>query len=191
MGKFKILETDLSTFENSWYWNSYNKAGKIKLIFWFLFNRIFINTYLPIPIFIKRIILEFFGAVVGKNVVIKPKVNIKFPWLLEIGENTWIGEKVWIDNFSMVKIGKNVCLSQGALLISGNHNFSKTTFDLVVKPIIIEDGVWIGAKGTVCQGVICKSHSVLLVGSVATSDLDTYSIYRGNPAIFVKRRVVS
>ena len=77
------------------------------------------------------------------------------------------------------------------MLLCGNHNYKKTTFDLVTKPIIIEDGVWIGAKSIVTGGVICKSHSILSVNSVASSNLDEYTIYRGNPAEKVKTREIN
>ena len=139
---------------------------------------------------IKVFLLRTFGAKIGKNVVVKPNVNIKYPWNLTVGDNSWIGEKVWIDNLGKVTIGKNVCLSQGAFLLCGNHDYKKETFDLMVKEIILEDGVWIGAKAVVCPGVTCKSHSVLAVGSIATSDLESYSIYQGNPAVKIKVRVI-
>jgi putative colanic acid biosynthesis acetyltransferase WcaF len=62
---------------------------------------------------------------------------------------------------------------------------------LIVKPIFIEDGVWIGAKAIVTGGVTCFSHSVLTVGSVAVKNLEKYSIYKGNPSIFVKYREIT
>ena len=71
---------------------------------------------------LKVFLLQLFGAKVGKGVVIKPNVNIKYPWLLEIGDYTWIGERAWIDNLAQVKIGKNCCISQGAMLLCGNNN---------------------------------------------------------------------
>ena len=64
-----------------------------------------------------------FGAKIGKGVIIRPGVSVKYPWKLQIGDNTWIGENVWIDNLSNIIIGKNVCVSQGAMLLSGNHNY--------------------------------------------------------------------
>ncbi len=123
--------------------------------------------------------------------VIKPKVNIKYPWFLILGDYVWIGEKVWIDNLAQVTIGSNVCISQGALLLCGNHNYKKPSFDLITGKITLEDGVWIGALATVCPGVCCKSHSILTVGSVATKDMDSYSIYQGNPAFKTKNRELS
>jgi putative colanic acid biosynthesis acetyltransferase WcaF len=116
---------------------------------------------------------------------------IKYPWFLTIGDETWIGENVWIDNLTNVTIGKNCCLSQGSMLLTGNHNFKKSTFDLVLKPIILEDGSWIGAKATVCPGVTVYSHAVLSVGSVATTDLQANGIYQGNPAVNKTQRLIN
>jgi len=178
--------TDLSKFQNSWY----NPGSRFKRSFWFLVNAVFLQN--PIVPFssLKVFLLRTFGAKIGKNVVVKPNVNIKYPWNLSIGDNSWIGEKVWIDNLGKVTIGKNVCLSQGAFLLCGNHDYKKEAFDLMIKEIHLEDGVWIGAKATVCPGVTCKSHSVLAVGSIATSDMESYFIYQGNPALKIKERII-
>jgi len=138
---------------------------------------------------IKCTLLRFFGAGVGKGVNIKPSVNIKYPWRLIIGDYTWIGENAWIDNLDDVMIGSNCCISQGAMLLCGNHNYRKNTFDLITGKITLEEGVWIGAHSVVCPGIICKSHAVLAVNSVATRNLDPYSIYQGNPAVKVKERI--
>ena len=74
--------------------------------------------------------------------------------------------------------------------MTGNHDYKSTSFDLITKPIVLEDGVWIGANATVCPGVTARSHAVLAVGSVASKDLEAYSVYRGNPAIKVRERYV-
>ena len=123
--------------------------------------------------------------------VIKPGVNIKAPWFLSIGDFVWIGENVWIDNLVKVSIASNVCLSQGAMLLTGNHNYKKSTFDLMTGEIVLEEGVWIGAKAVVCPGVICASHSLLAVGSIATSNLEAYGIYQGNPAVKMREREIN
>ncbi|MCU0324265.1 MAG: WcaF family extracellular polysaccharide biosynthesis acetyltransferase [Spirosomaceae bacterium] len=179
-----MSQTDLSKYNNEWF----RPGNKLLIVTWFIIGRLTINTYLPIPLLIKRSVLRLFGSKLGKNVVIKPKVNIKYPWFLEIDDNTWIGEEVWIDNLTDVKIGKNACISQGAMLLTGNHNYKKSSFDLIVGKIILEDGVWVGAKSVVCPGVTCQSHSVLSVNSVATQNLEAFSIYQGNPAIKIRVR---
>lgn len=177
---------NLSSFDNSWY----NPGNKFKRFVWYFKNLFILKTSIPWPNSLKILTLRFFGAKVGKGVVIKPNVNIKYPWFLEIGDNAWIGEDVWIDNLNKVKIGSNVCISQGAMLLCGNHNYKKSTFDLMVGDITLEDGVWVGAKAVVCPGVTMKTHSILTTGSVLTKDAKAYTIYQGNPAVAVKNRII-
>lgn len=187
MEKISKAQTSLSGYDN----RGYNPGSYFKQILWYLAGRMFINTYFPYPMSLKCWILRVFGARIGERVTIKPKVNIKYPWYLRVGNQTWIGEKVWIDNLTMVTLGTNVCLSQESYLLTGNHDYTKSSFDLIVKPVIIENGAWIGAKAIVCPGVKVGSHAVLAVNSVATKDMDPYSIYQGNPAVFIKTRNIS
>jgi len=161
-----------------------------KRVLWYPVNVLFLQCRLNPFSGLKIFMLRLFGAKVGKGVVIKPGVSVKYPWKLTVGNHCWIGEGVWIDNLGLVTLGDNVCLSQGAMLLCGNHNYRKTTFDLMVGDISLENGVWIGAKGVVGPGVTCRSHAVLSVASVATGDLEPYSIYQGNPAVKVKGRVI-
>ncbi len=178
------VKTNLGEYDNSWY----KPGNPLKRGCWYVINFIFFKgPFFPFSK-LKVGLLRLFGATLGKNVVIKPCVNIKYPWFLRLGNNVWIGEKVWIDNLGKVVIGDNVCLSQGSMLLSGNHDYTRPGFDLIVKDIILEDGVWIGARSVVCGGIIGKSHAVLAVNSVATGNLEPYSIYQGNPAVKVKER---
>ena len=178
------MATDLSRYDNAWY----QPGGAIKRTLWLVVNALFFNNGLALFNGLKIRLLKAFGAKVGVGVVIKPSVSIKYPWFLSIGNHVWIGENVWIDNLTDVTIGSHVCLSQGVMLLTGNHNYTKPTFDLMVGKIILEDGVWLGALSVVCPGVTCGSHSVLSVGSVATKDLEAYGIYQGNPAMKVRER---
>jgi putative colanic acid biosynthesis acetyltransferase WcaF len=181
------VKTDLSKYDNSWY---HPGGSFLKRILWYFINHlVFTSGLFPISN-LKVVLLRLFGAKIGKGVNIKPKVSIKYPWNLEVGNFAWIGEAVWIDNLVKVSIGANCCLSQGAMLLTGNHNYKKSTFDLMVGEIILKDGVWIGAKAIVCPGISCQSYSILSVGSVATSDLESNGIYQGNPAKKVKHRII-
>lgn len=177
---------DLKNYSNS----NYKPGSKIKIFIWFFINILFFKSSLPFPNFLKKNILNIFGAKIGKGVFIKPGVSIKYPWLLEIGNHVWIGENVWIDNLAKIKIEDNVCISQGALLLCGNHDYKKSSFDLIIGKIFLEEGSWVGAKSVVCPGVTLKSHAILAVGSMATKDLEPYSIYQGNPAIKIRERKI-
>lgn len=178
------MQTDLSSYNNNWY-----KPGPLwKRIAWYFASTVFFRSAFPFS-GMKAFLLRLFGAKVGKGVMIKPHVSIKYPWFLTVGNYAWIGERVWIDNLTGVEIGANVCISQGACLLTGNHNYRKSTFDLMLGKIKLEDGVWIGARATVCPGVTCFSHAVLAVASVATGDLESYGVYMGNPAVKQRERV--
>ncbi len=176
----------LSNYTSSWH----ATGGVLKKILWYFTNIIFFKTSLPFPSSFRVMILKLYGAKIGKKVVIKPVVNIKYPWFLKVGDYCWIGEDVWIDNLTTVKLLDNVVLSQGSYLLTGSHDYKKEAFDIILGEIILEDGVWIGAKATVCPGVICRSHSVLSVGSVATKELKPYRIYQGNPALDKRERII-
>ena len=177
-------ETRLDRFDNSGY-----RPGSLPArVLWTLVSGIFFQTWFPWPYALKRSFLRLFGASVGSGVVIKPRVAIKYPWKLTVGDHSWIGEQVWIDNLDQVTIGAHVCISQGALLLCGNHDYKKPTFDLITGPIVLEDGVWIGAKASVAPGVTCGSHSVLAMGGVATKNLEEWTVCQGNPAVAVRER---
>jgi putative colanic acid biosynthesis acetyltransferase WcaF len=181
-----MTKVDLSKYQN----NSYVPGSKLKVICWYIVNRVIYESFIPYPLKLKVYFLKLFGARIGEGFVIKPKVSIKYPWLLDIGNHVWIGEKVWIDNLAKIKIENNVCISQGAMLLCGNHNYKKATFDLIVGEIVLEEGAWVGAKSVVCPGVTLKSHAILAAGSIATQDLEPYSIYQGNPAIKIRERKI-
>jgi putative colanic acid biosynthesis acetyltransferase WcaF len=180
------LKTDLSTYNNSWY----QPGSRVKRLMWYFVNELFLKSSL-IPVSkVKVFWLRLFGAKIGSGVIIKPNVNIKYPWKLSIDNNCWIGESVWIDNLDDVTIESNVCLSQGAFLLCGNHNYKTKSFELIVKPIVLKQGAWIGAKSIVGPGVTVFEHAILSIGSTTSSDLEAYGIYRGNPAQKVKQRVI-
>ena len=150
------MKTDLSQFDNSWY----NPGGKFKVVLWTLFNAFVMKNPFWLHSKSKVILLRMFGAKIGQGVIFKPEVSIKYPWKLEIGNHCWIGEQVWIDNLALVCLEDHVCVSQGALLLCGNHNYKSSKFDLMIGEITLKEGAWIGAKTSVSGGVTVQSHAV-------------------------------
>lgn len=181
-------QADLSRFDNS---TSFDPgAGMVKRTLWYFTNALFfINPCFPFrsP---KPALLRLFGAQVGRGVVIHPGVNIKFPWKLRIGDHCWIGQRAWLDNLDTLTLGNNVVISQGAMIIQGSHDYKKVDYPTYTKPVTLEDGSWVGAGAIVVLGVTLRSHAVLTVGSVATKDLEAYTIYQGNPAVAIRERTI-
>lgn len=157
---------NLNKFDNP---KLYQKKILLNVI-WYLINNLYLNSCLP-SIKIKIFLLKIFGAKIGKNVIIKPYVKIKFPWKLHIGKNSWIGEGVWIDNIELVVIKDNCCISQEVYFCTGNHNLKEKKFDLTAKKIIIGRSCWIAAKSIIGPGINLKPNTFIKLGSVVTRNL--------------------
>jgi putative colanic acid biosynthesis acetyltransferase WcaF len=182
------MKVDLSSFSTVGFDRG---ASSAREILWILVS-LMLFRLCPIKLSgLKCWTLRRFGARIGRGVVIKPQVKITFPWKLTVGDHVWIGEESWLLNLERIVIGNNVCISQRAFLCTGSHNYKLPAFDLIVKPINVEDGAWLGAGCWVGPGVRVGNHAVLAAGSVASEDLEPFGIYRGNPAVFVRPRVIS
>ena len=162
-------------------------ASKIKELLWVLCCWMLLSSGAPGAGW-RAALLRLFGARIGRGVIFKPGVRLKFPWRLTIGDHCWIGEDVWIDNLAEVTLGNHVCVSQGAYFCTGSHDWGKQSFDLIVKPINVGSHAWIAAKGHLAPGVCVGEGAVLGLGGVATRDLEAWTIYSGNPAVQVKMR---
>lgn len=181
------MPVDLSSYSSAAFDRG---AGRFRESLWLLVS-LFLFRLCPVSLSpLKRAVLRAFGARIGRGVVIKPQVKITFPWKLEIGDFVWLGEECWLLNLDRITIGNNVCISQRAFLCTGNHNYRRPTFNLIVKPITVDDGAWLGAGCWVGPGVKIGSHAILTACSTISSDMEPWGIYQGNPAVFVKRRTM-
>jgi putative colanic acid biosynthesis acetyltransferase WcaF len=164
-------------------------SGRNKLLelLWYLIEACIIDNRLMPVSSIRAGLLRLFGAKIGKNCRFLHAIRVKSPWNLEVGDNSWIGEDVWIYNQALIRIGSNVCISQGTFLTAGSHEFDKG-MDLIVSPIIIEDGAWITSKCVIQRGVTIGCSALVTPLSVVHRSLDAGGIYGGNPCRFIKKR---
>jgi putative colanic acid biosynthesis acetyltransferase WcaF len=177
----------LGNYDNEWY-----KPGRSRLlrVLWhFVGSPLVFSYWLPFSS-VKVKLLRLFGARIGKNVTTKPGVLVKYPWHLVVGDDCWLGERCWIDNLTTVHLGNDVCISQGAYLCTGNHDWSDPSFGLMISPIQLNDGSWVGANALLGPGTVLGHCAVVSAGSVITGIIPDYEIYAGNPAKFVKRRMI-
>ena len=177
----------LRDYNNDWY--RPGRSNVWRALWLFLGLPLFRCSLLPFSAF-RVLLLRLFGARVGAGVVIHSEVVVKYPWHLVIGDDCWIGERSWFDSLTTIHLGNNVCVSQGAYLCTGNHDWTDPAFGLRIEPIHLFDGAWAGAMCRLLPGSVLSEGAVAAAGCVVAGTIPPYEVYGGNPAVFVRRRQV-
>jgi len=138
----------------------------------------------------RRVLLRLFGAQIGQCVNIYNSAVIYMPWNLEIGDWSSIGEHAFVYNLGKITIGKNVTISQRTHLCAGSHDYTKNDLPLLKPPIIISDQAWICADAFVGPGVSVGEGAIVAACGVAVKNIEPWDIVAGNPAKFIKKRVL-
>lgn len=171
---------DLSRFNNA----EFTRGVPLwKEAAWWVVRSILFAPWFPVPSSLKVAALRCFGAKVGKGVVIRSRVNVTFPWRLEVGDHVWIGDEVLILSLDRVRIGANACISQRAFLCTGSHDFLAEGFDLVTGKIEIGESCWVGAQAFVGPGVSFGRASRCLAGAVVVRSVPEGATVGGVPAV--------
>jgi putative colanic acid biosynthesis acetyltransferase WcaF len=137
----------------------------------------------------RRWLLRQFGAQIGEGVIIRPSVTIPYPWKLEIGDNSWIGDHAVLYTFAKITIGKNVVVSQKSYLCAGTHDYRSPGFEIQGFPIVIEDEAWVAADVFVAPGVTIGKGTVVGSRSSVFSDLPPMMVCIGSPARPLRARL--
>jgi putative colanic acid biosynthesis acetyltransferase WcaF len=167
--------------------NYRHRRSAVTRALWFLIEATIINNHLMPLSGVRAALLRLFGAKLGQNCRLFHAIRVKCPWNLQIGDNSWLGEDVWLYNQDEVRIGSNVCISQGSFLTTGSHEI-ETTMDLRVLPIVIEDGVWISSRCVIQMGVTVGRSAIVTPLSVVHKSLEPNAIYGGNPCKWLRPR---
>ena len=147
----------------------------VVILLWILIEYFFVTNSLQLSSRVRAAALRIFGAKIGKGVILRPRLRVKFPWNLEIGDDCWIGEGVWIHNQAKVTIGHDVCISQETFLTTGSHDF-RNDMALTTEPVIVEDGAWICSRAIVTKGSIIGKSAVVPAGSLVSGKIKANSI---------------
>jgi putative colanic acid biosynthesis acetyltransferase WcaF len=153
----------------------------VVIVAWILVEYFFVTNALQPSSRLRALALRAFGAKIGKSVILRPRLRVKFPWNLEIGDNCWIGEGVWIHNQDKVTIGHDVCVSQESFITTGSHAH-RTNMALLSKPINIESGVWITSRCIILGGTKIGESCLIRPMSVVSGDLPAGKIWGSLPS---------
>ncbi len=126
------------------------------------------------------------GMEIGENTAIFRKSYLQALNGIKVGSATQIGFYCRLDGRGLLHIGNNVNISSYSILETGGHSFE--TFEATFNKIKIEDHVWIGTHAIILGGVTVGEGAVIGSGSVVVKDVAPYTIVAGNPARFIKNR---
>lgn len=156
-------------------------------VFWGVGRLVF--RFSPRPCFgFRRWLLRCFGAKVGKSVHVYPSAIIYYPWNLEIGKDSSIGEWALIYNLGKVMIGERTTISQRVHLCAGTHDYRKADMPLIKPPIMIGNEVWVCADAFIGPNLQIGNRAIVGAASVVMNDVPASTIVAGNPARQVKDR---
>ncbi|RCS27693.1 acetyltransferase [Polaribacter sp. WD7] len=136
-------------------------------------------------------LLKLFGAKVDWDVFLYPSSKIYVPWLLKIESKSCLGPYSEVYNLGQVNIKKRVTISQYTYICNGTHDMSDLKSPLMIGVINIANDVFIGAKAFVLPGICIEEYAVIGACAVVTKDVKAYDIVGGNPAKFIKKRVIN
>ena len=168
-----------------------NFRGKnfIYVQIWWAVQKIIFNNTPQFMYGLRTLLLRFFGAKIGKNVLIRPSVKITYPWKVSIGNNSWIGDDVVLYSLGEIRIGENSVISQKSYVCTGDHDYNDENFRIRSKPTIIEDEVWIATDCYISPGITIGRGSVIGARSSVFKNMPSNYVCIGSPCKPIKKRV--
>ena len=128
---------------------------------WWITEGLFFRTSPQILYGWRRFLLRLFGAKIGNGVIIRPTAKVTYPWKVQIGDYSWIGDDVVLYSLGNITIGKNAVISQRSYICTGSHDYTKPEFTIYNSPVIIEDESWLATDVFVAPGVTIGSGAVI------------------------------
>lgn len=136
---------------------------------------------------LRASVLRLFGAQVGSGVILRPRLRVRFPWKLSIGDRSWVGEDVWLHNQDHLSIGSDVVLSQSTFVTTGSHAY-RSDMALTTQPVVIEDGAWVTARCVVLAGSRVGRAAVVLPNTVVRGTVPAGAVFGTPPGQVLGRR---
>lgn len=166
---------------------------KFKNLIWGIVNStIFRITPPQLVIFRKSRVcmLRLFGAHIPWNASVHPSAKIDYPWNLTMGSLSSIGEKAWVYAMASITIGDKTCIGKNVYILTGSHNIYSSKFELITKPVLIGNCCWLTTGVTVLQGCTIADYSVVTANSTVVKNVEPWTVVGGNPAKFIKKRII-
>src|SRR6476620_1013534 len=136
---------------------------------------------------LRRAALVAFGARSGAGVDLRPRLRVRFPWKLTVGDRSWIGEDVWLHNQDQLTIGSDAVISQGTFITTGSHAYRRD-MALITSPVVVEDGAWVTARCIVLGGSRIGVSALVTPGTVVSGEVPDGTVYGQEPGRVLGQR---
>lgn len=156
-----------------------------------------VAQYLPLshrpggPVFktIRGFLVRQMAASCGTNVNVEARVDIGLGRSLKMGRDSGIGTRSRVE---AAEIGDGVIMAPEVMILARNHRRDQPGVWIGrqgmedVRPPIIGEGSWIGARAIILPGVTIGKFAVIGAGAVVSKDVPDYAVAVGNPARVVR-----
>src|SRR5947207_7844435 len=139
----------------------------------------------------RRAWLRLFGARLGPGVAIYPSARVWAPWNLEMAEGSGIADGVDCYNVDRIVLDAGAIVSQYAFLCTASHDITDPGRRLITAPIRLGRSSWVCAGAFVHPGITVGEGAVVAARSVVVKDVAPWTVVAGNPAKFLKPRVLA
>lgn len=163
-------------------------GSRVMMMVWWLAQAIVFPLSFHASHEVRRCLLRLFGAKIGQHVAIRPTVRFTYPWNIEIGDYSWIGDDTVLYSLAPIKIGRHCVISQESYLCTGKHALSDPRFSLVTGEIVIENGAWVAMDCLIGPGVRVGANAVIGARSTVLSSMPSGHICFGTPCKPMKPR---
>lgn len=136
----------------------------------------------------RKFVYEFFGVKIGEGSVIHLWARFYEPKNIEIGEDSHLGDNIFLDGRNKIKIGDHVDIASQVLIYNSEHDIESDDFHPITAPVTIDDYVFIGPRAIILPGVKISKGAIIAAGAVVTKDVPEYAIVAGVPAVKIGER---
>jgi len=174
--------------DNPYHRASFSRGHRLARLLWQTVY-LFLYRFSPRPLHGWRsLLLRSFGARMGPGCHFYPGGKVWAPWNLICEDCCTLGDGAEIYNPSPIYLESHCIISQQAYVCGATHDYNHAAFPMISYPMRLGAYSWICARASVSPGVNVGSGAVLGLGSVATRDLEPWTVYSGVPAVKVKQR---
>ncbi len=138
--------------------------------------------------FFRLLMYQLAGLKIGKGSRIHIGARFFYPANIKIGQDTIIGDNIFLDGRDSLVIGNHVDIASGVMIYNSEHDINAEDFQATIAPVKIEDYVFIGPRAIILPGVNIGKGAVVAAGAVVTKDVPEFVIVGGVPAQVIGER---